>query len=145
MDDNKPDARTIAAEAVGERTGDSIPEAVKDAERRALEKAEEVIGQPATQAASSTSDKTAESLGERVGDAYADPAKDAPRKWSGDIGRGNATQAGPQARGTTNDALTAGRQVAQIVSRQFDKQPFLTALAAFGLGYITSLFIHGHR
>ena len=54
MDDNNPESRTIAKEAVGERAGDVIPDAVKDEAEKAPEKAKEVARQATTQAGSST-------------------------------------------------------------------------------------------
>ena len=69
MDDKKPDSRTIAEEAVGERRGSPTPDAV-----RPDMPTEEVIRQRATSAGprASRAAKTAEALGERAGRAYAD-------------------------------------------------------------------------
>ena len=69
MDDKKPDARTIAEEAVGEARGAPIPDAAKNKPAT-----EEVIRQLATSAGpqAGMANKTAEAVGERAGDAYAD-------------------------------------------------------------------------
>jgi len=64
MDDKKPDARTIAEEAVGQIRGAPIPDAAKD---QAVTPTVEVVRQLATSAA--------ESVGERIGDAYATTAE----------------------------------------------------------------------
>jgi hypothetical protein len=69
MDDKKPDPKTIAEEAVGERRGNPTPDAAK------LEMpTEEAIRQLARSAGpqADIAAKTAEAVGERVGGAYAD-------------------------------------------------------------------------
>jgi hypothetical protein len=41
--------------------------------------------------------------------------------------------------------LAAGRQAAQIASRQLNEQPFLMMLLGIALGYIAAFLIHGRR
>jgi len=114
MDDKKPDARTIAAEEVGEARGAPIPDAAKNNPAT-----EEVISQLATSAGpeADIATKTAESVGERVGDAYAttDEVKAGPRK----VARRAASQASRAA-----------------------QQPFTAVAAGFALGYAAALLIH---
>ena len=88
MDGKKPDSRTIAEEAVGERRGSPTPDAVK-----AEMPTEEDIRQLATSAGSQASRaaKTAEALGERDGSAYADAITDEER--SRKVARHAASQA----------------------------------------------------
>ena len=135
MDDNNPESRTIAKEAVGERAGDVIPDAVKDEAEKALEKAKEVVGQATTQAGSSTAAKAAEAINY----AYSDTEK------TGDAVQQAARQVGSQACDVADEMLAAGRQAAQVKTRPSDERPFLTLLAGFGLGYIAGLLIHGRR
>ena len=90
-------------------------------------------------------EKTAEAVGERVGDAYADPGSAAARNPPAKIAR----RAGPHERssgnGVADPVLGAVRQVAQLVSHQFDEQPFIMVAASFALGYMTGLLLHGRR
>ncbi|SRR6266568_7132477 len=116
MDDKKPDSRTIAEEAVGERRGNPSPDAVKD---KAETPTEEVIRQLATSAGpqADIAAKTAESVGERVGDAYA----------------------------TTDEVKAGSRKVARTVASQASRaaqQPFMTVAAGVALGYAAALLIH---
>jgi hypothetical protein len=114
MDDKKPDARTIAEEAVGEARGAPIPDAAKNKPAT-----EEVIRQLATSAGpqADIATKTAESIGERVGDAYATTAE---------------VKAGSR---------KVARTVASQASRAA-QQPFITVAAGFALGYAAALLIH---
>jgi hypothetical protein len=114
MDDKKPDARTIAAEEVGEARGAPIPDAAKDKPAT-----EDVIRQLATSAGpeADIATKTAESIGERVGDAYATTAE---------------VKAGSR---------KVARTVASQASRAA-QQPFITVAAGFALGYAAALLIH---
>src|SRR6266480_5508788 len=106
MDDKKPDAKTIAEEAVGEARGAPIPDAAKNKPAT-----EEVIRQLATSAGpqADIATKTAESVGERVGDAY-------------------ATTAEVEA-GSRKFARTVASQASAA------QQPFMTVAAGFALGY----------
>jgi len=114
MDDKKPDARTIAEEAVGEARGAPVPDAARDKPAT-----EEVIRQLATSAGpqADIATKTAESVGERVGDAY-------------------ATTAEVKA-GSRKVARTAASQASHAA-----QQPFMTLAAGFSLGYAAALLIH---
>jgi hypothetical protein len=114
MDDNKGYSSPIAAEAVGERLG-SRP---RDDGEHAVRRAATSSGPHATVA-----DKTAESVGERVGDAYADATTHEARERSRKVIRHSGAEGGFQA-------------------RQFDRQSFVTVVAAFALGYIAALLIH---
>jgi hypothetical protein len=133
MDDRDQEARTkIAEESVGERrerppgtarneTGISPEETMR---RNAVS--------PGPQA--STPEKTAQSLGERVGDAYADPGRARPQGW----------QPGSRAHGPDPVLGPVGEAV-QTLSRQFEEQPLMLAMACFALGYMTALWLHGRR
>src|ERR1044071_2187064 len=114
MDDKKPDARTIAAEEVGEARGGPIPDAAKNNPAT-----EEGIRQLATSAGpeADSATKTAESVGERVGDAYATTAevKEGSRK--------------------------VARTVASQASRAA-QQPFITVAAGFALRFAAAFLIH---
>ena len=114
MDDKKPDSRTIAEEAVGERRGSPTPDAV-----RPDMPTEEVIRQRATSAGpeADIAAKTAEAVGERVGDAYA--TTDEVKMGSRRVARRAASQASRAA-----------------------QQRFITAAAGFAIGYAAALFIH---
>ena len=114
MDGKKPDSRTIAEEAVGERRGSPAPDAVK-----AEMPTEEDIRQLATSAGSQASRaaKTAEALGERDGGAYADAITDEER--SRKVARHAASQASRAA-----------------------QQRFITVAAGFALGYAAALLIN---
>src|ERR1051326_4159769 len=92
MDNKEPDARTIAAEEVGEARGAPIPNAAKNNPAT-----EEVIRQLATSAGPEADivTKTAESVGERVGDAYATTAE--VTSGSRKVARTVASQASPAA------------------------------------------------
>ena len=112
-DGKKPDSRTIAEEAVGERRASPTPDAVK-----AEMPTEEDIRQLATSAGSQASRAamTAEALGERDGGAYADDeAKERSRK--------------------------AARHAASQASRAA-QQRFITVAAGFALGYAAALLIN---
>ena len=115
MDDKKPDAKTIAEEAVGERRSPD-PEAAKDKPEMPTE---EAIRRLATSAGplADLSVKTAESVGERLGDAYAttDEVKARPEN----VARRAVSQAGRAA-----------------------QQPFVAVAAGFALGYAAALLIH---
>src|SRR5437763_17119133 len=114
MDDKKPDARTIAEEAVGEARGAPVPDAARDKPAT-----EEVIRQLATSAGpqADIAARTAESVGERVGDAYAttDDVKMGSRK----VARRAASQASRAA-----------------------QRPFISVVAGFALGYVAALLMH---
>src|SRR5207248_1742897 len=112
MDDKKPDARTIAEEAVGEARGAPIPDAAKNKPAT-----EEVIRQLATSAGpqADIATKTAESVCERVGGAYATTAE---------------VKAGSQ-----KVARTAASQASRAA-----QQPLVAA--SFALGYAAALLIH---
>ena len=114
MDDKKPDAKTIAEEAVGEARGAPIPDAAKNKPAT-----EEVIRQLATSAGpqADIATKTAESVGERVGDAY-------------------ATTAEVEA-GSRKFARTIASQASHAA-----QQPFITVASGFALGYAAALLIH---
>jgi len=114
MDGKKPDSRTIAEEAVGERRGSPTPDVVK-----AEMPIEEDIRQLATSAGSQASRaaKTAEALGERDGSAYADAITDEER--SRKVARHAASQASRAA-----------------------QQRFITVAAGFALGYAAALLIN---
>ncbi len=116
MDDKKPDSRTIAEEAVGERSGSPIPDAVKD---KAEMPTDEVIRQRATSAGpqADIAAKTAEAVGERVGDAYA----------------------------TTDEVKMGSRKVSRHAASQASRaaqERFMTVAAGFALGYAAALLIH---
>ena len=114
MDGKKPDSRTIAEEAVGERRASPTPDAVK-----AEMPTEEDIRQLATSAGSQASRaaNTAEALGERDGGAYADAITDEER--SRKVARHAASQASRAA-----------------------QQRFMTVAAGFALGYAAALLIN---
>jgi hypothetical protein len=144
MDDRNQDLRTaIAAEAVGERAGSETPDAAAEkAKLRSEEAVRAVATTPPSHA--NTADIAAEAVGERVGDAYANATIDEARERSRQVVRPAAT-AGSHASSAANDVSGAGRQVAQLVSDQFDQQPFLMAVSGFILGYITGFLIHRRR
>jgi ElaB/YqjD/DUF883 family membrane-anchored ribosome-binding protein len=112
---DQPDLDRIAEESLGQRHASPPPEAVREKERMSPEETVQRLAKSAG-AQASTSEKTAESMGERVGDAYSDGTKLASDK-------------------------TSVRHAAQS-SHWFDEQPFLTVLAAFGLGYIAGVLTH---
>ena len=116
MDGKKPDSRTIAEEAVGERRASPTPDAVK-----AEMPTEEDIRQLATSAGSQASRaaKTAEALGERDGGAYADAITDEAKERSRKAARHAASQASRAA-----------------------QQRFITVAAGFALGYAAALLIN---
>jgi hypothetical protein len=119
MDGKKPDSRTIAEEAVGERRESPTPDAVRD---KADMPTEEVIRQRATSLGSQASRaaKTAEALGERDGGAYADAITDEAKERSRRVARHAASQA----------------------SRAAQEQRFMRVAAGFALGYAAALLIH---
>ena len=63
--------------------------------------------------------------------AYADPGSAAARneRFSGN--------------GAADPVLGAVRQVAQLVSHQFDEQSLMMVIAGFALGYMTTLMYRG--
>jgi hypothetical protein len=137
MDDKQPYASTIAAEAVGERLGESTSEAANgNTERRPREPVATSAGPQARMA-----EKAAEAVGERIGDAYADATPDEARARSREVVRRAATQARSQS-GAGNETATTSRQAAQALSQQLAQQPLVTVLAAFGLGYVAAWLIH---
>src|SRR5687768_7183904 len=118
MDAKKPDARTIAEEAVGEIRGSPVPDAAK---HDAVAPTGDVIRQRASSAGSQAdmAAKTAEAVGERVGDAYAD--------------------------GTMGGAPARSRNIAQPAWSQASRAaqpPFIAVAAGFALGYAAALLIH---
>ena len=88
-------------------------------------------------------EKTAEAVGERVGDAYADPGSGAARNPPGKIARLALPHGRFSGNGAADPILGAVRQVVQVVSHQFDEQPFIMVAASFALGYMTGLLLHG--
>jgi hypothetical protein len=70
-------------------------------------------------------EKTAEAVGERVGDAYADPGSGAARNPPGKIARLALPHGRFSGNGAADPILGAVRQVVQVVSHQFDEQPFI--------------------
>jgi hypothetical protein len=115
MDDKKPDARTIAEEAVGQTRGSPTPDTAKD--QAVAPTDAEAMRQLATSAGprAGLAVKTAESVGERVGDAYAD--------------------------GTTAPSRNIARPVWSQASRAA-QQPFVAVAAGFALGYAAALLVH---
>ena len=118
MDDQKPDAKTIADEAVGQIRGSPVPDAAKDG---AVAPTGEVIRQRSTSAGSQAdmASRTAEAVGERVGDAYAD--------------------------GTMGRVMARSRNIAQPAWSQAShaaQWPFIAVAAGFALGYAAALLIH---
>lgn len=71
-------------------------------------------------------DKTAESVGERAGNAYADATSDEARERSRNVVRHAGKQGVSQA-------------------GQFNRQTFVTVVAAFALGYVAALLINRSR
>lgn len=139
MDDgNRRSRADIAAEAVGERDRSATPAEAKQRAEMVPDEAVRRIA-PSAGALASGAEKTAEAVGERVADAYADPPRAELRKGV----RRAANPAAAAASGPANDILAAGRQAAQVVSRQFDEQPFLMVVAGFALGYIAGSLLHG--
>jgi hypothetical protein len=128
---------TIAAEAVGERGRSATPDAAKEKAEMLPEEALRENAKPAGSQADRAA-TTAESVGERVGDAYSDAAPDQAQNRPGQGVRQAAS-------GTADNMLAASRQAAQVVSHQFEEQPFMTAVVGFALGYIAALIIHGRR
>jgi hypothetical protein len=118
MDTKKPDARTIADEAVGEIRGGPIPDAAKGKPEMPTE---DVIRQRATSAGpeAGMAAKTAEAMGERAGDAYADGTME----------------------GATARPRNMARHDASHASRA-TQQPFVAVAAGFALGYAAALLIH---
>ena len=116
MDDKKPDAKTIAEEAVGETRGAPIPDAVKDKPEMPTEEVIRQLGRSAGPQADIAA-QTAEAVGERVGDAYA----------------------------TTDEVKAGSRKVTRIAAspaRNAAQQPIMTMAAGFALGYIAALLIY---
>jgi hypothetical protein len=119
MDDKKPDARTIAEEAVGQTRGSPTPDTAKD--QAVAPTDAEAMRQLATSAGpqAGLATKTAESVGERVGDAYAD--------------------------GTMGGATAPSRNIARPAWSQASRaaqQPFVAVAAGFALGYAAALLVH---
>ena len=132
METRKQDPDAIPEEAVGQRHGDPPLYAVKKQPDMSQEDMARRLSKPAGPRAS-IPEETAEAVGERVGDAYADPGSTAARnqRFTGN--------------GAADPVLGAVRQVAQLVSHQFGEQPFMMVAAAFALGYMTALMLHGRR
>jgi hypothetical protein len=65
------------------------------------------------------------------------------RKVLSDTGQA-AQQAWSQAGGVAEDVVDAGRRATESVSLQIHERPLMVALVGFALGYIASLWIHGH-
>jgi hypothetical protein len=141
VDDKNQDSRTaIAVEAVGERDGSETPDtATEEAKLRSQENARRVA--TAAPSHAKTADIAAEVVGERVGDAYPDTTTDEARERSRNVVR-QAAKVGSQSSAAANEMVAAGRQAAQVVSRQFGEQPVLTVVAGLVLGYIVGLLIH---
>ena len=118
MDDQRPDPKAIADEAVGETRDRPTPYAAND---KLEMPTEDVLRRRAMSAGprADLSVKTAESVGERVGDAYA----------------------------TTKEVKARSRNVARRAASHAShtaQQPFVTIAAGFALGYAAALLIH-HR
>src|SRR6266516_439807 len=125
METRKQDPDAIAEEAVGQRHGDRPPYAVKTQPDMSQEEVARRLSKPAGPQGS-IPEKTAEAVCERVGDAYADPGNAAARNPPGKIA---SIAGGPHERSSGNGAadpvIGAVRQVTQVVSQQFDEQPFM--------------------
>jgi len=65
------------------------------------------------------------------------------RKLMSDVGEG-PQQAWSQAGGVAEDVVDAGRRATRSVLRQIDEKPLVAVLVGFALGYVASLWIHGH-
>jgi hypothetical protein len=144
METRKQDPDAIAEEAVGQRHGDPPPYAVKENPDMSQEEMARRLSKPAGPQAS-IPEKTAEAIGERVGDAYADPGSAAARNPPGKIARLTGPHERSSGNGAADPVLGAVRQVTQVVSQQFDEQPFMMVAASFALGYMTALLFHGRR
>ncbi len=144
MQTRKQDPDAIAEEAVGQRHGDPPPYAVRKQPDMSQEEMARRLSKPAGPRAS-IPEKTAEAVGERVGDAYADPGRAAARNPPGRIARLALPHERSSRNGAADPVLSAVRQVAQVVSHQFDEQPFMMVAAGFALGYMTALLLHGRR
>lgn len=144
MDDQKRKSRAaIIAEAIGERDPGATPEPARD---KAQNPPEEAVRQGAQPSGSreTTADIAAEAVGERVGDAY----PHTPRQKAGKR-RGKAVRPAA-AEGMAGDILAAGQGAARTISRGFaeqplTRQPLLTMLAGFALGYAAAVLIHRRR
>jgi hypothetical protein len=134
------DLDAIAEEAVGQKRDRPPPEKEGVSPEEAVARMARSAG-----AQASISEKTAESVGERVGTAYSDPESIAAQtqKPRGDGKAAMRTLS--EQRGAANPVLAAGRQVAQTISQQFEKQPLLMALGAFALGYVAAILLGGRR
>ena len=144
MQTRKQDSDAIAEEAVGQRHGDPPPYGVKKKPDVSQEEMARRLAKPAGPRAS-IPEKTAEAVGERVGDAYADPGSAAPRNPRGKIARLALPHGRFSGNGAADPILGAVRQVVQVVSHQFDEQPFMMVAASFALGYMTALLLHRRR
>ncbi len=133
--DEKQQPDRIAAEAVGERLGSDPPDAVRHPEISQEEAARKLAPAPAPQA--SVAEKSAELMGERVGDAYANAGSDRVQLGGTDVQS--------QASSTMDRLLDLGRDAAQSMSRQFQEQPVIMALAGVAVGYLAGALIHGRR
>ena len=141
METRKQDRDAIAEEAVGQRHEDPPPYAVKKQPDISQEEMARRLSKSAGPRAS-IPEKTAEAVGERVGDAYADPGSAVARNRPGMIARLAGPYGRPSGNGAADPVLGAVRQVTQVVSHQFDEQPFLMVAAGFALGYMTALLLH---
>jgi hypothetical protein len=128
---NQLDRDEIAEEAVGQKHDSPPPYAVKK-ENTSPETVRQMALSSGSQA--SIPAKTAESLGERVGNAYSDPGSAAPTQ---------KRRAERQPRAQASGTIDLGRQVVQVLSRQFNEQPLVTVVACFGLGYLTAVLLRG--
>jgi hypothetical protein len=144
METRNQDRDAIAEEAVGQRHGDPPPYAVKEEPDMSQEEMARRLSKPAGPPAS-IPEKTAEAVGERVGEAYADPGSGAARNSPGKIARLALPHGRFSGNGAADPILGAVRQVVQVVSPQFDEQPFIMVAASFALGYMTGLLLHGRR
>ncbi|HZU90014.1 MAG TPA: hypothetical protein VE993_12205, partial [Stellaceae bacterium] len=135
------EARTeaIAAQAIGGKD----KKATSDIAQQEAEKPpQEAMRQAATPTGSraSPAEIATEAVGERVEGAYADAAKDAERPREAAARRAAMPAGGPA------DAVPAvGREAARTISRRFEDQPLLIALAGFVLGYVAAFLLHRHR
>jgi hypothetical protein len=139
---SQADRDTIADEAVGQRHATEPPDFVREKEAMSPQEAVRRNATPPGPDAS-MSEKTAAALGERVGNAYAD-AGSVPPKRQDRADRPAAKNSGPQS-SMSDRALLGGQALAQGVSGQVAGQPFMSLVAAFGLGFIAATVLVGHR
>ncbi|MBV8506165.1 MAG: hypothetical protein JOZ11_10220 [Alphaproteobacteria bacterium] len=144
MQTRKQDSDAIAEEAVGQRHGELPPYAMKKQPDMSQEEMTRRLSKSAGPRAS-IPEKTAEAVGERAGDAYADPGSAAARNSLGKIARLARPHERFSGNGAANPALGGMRQLAQVVTHQFDEQRFVMVAASFAVGYMTALWLHGRR